>query len=228
MADITEEEKMDNEIKIAPSILSADFAAMGAAVEKLEKCGADMIHCDVMDGTFVPKITFGGDMIAAVRGHTLLPLDVHLMVVNPQNQVRSFAEAGANIITVHREACGENIKNVLRLIKNCGARAGVVINPDTPLKEVYDCLELCDLLLVMSVYPGLGGQKFIERVLPKVEEARRIFDAQGVSKDIEIDGGITEANVRRIKDAGANVIVAGSTVFNAPDMAKTIANLRTL
>ena len=228
MADITEEEKMDNEIKIAPSILSADFAAMGAAVEKLEKCGADMIHCDVMDGTFVPKITFGGDMIAAVRGHTLLPLDVHLMVVNPQNQVRPFAEAGANIITVHREACGENIKNVLRLIKNCGARAGVVINPDTPLKEVYDCLGLCDLLLVMSVYPGLGGQKFIERVLPKVEEARRIFDAQGVSKDIEIDGGITEANVRRIKDAGANVIVAGSTVFNAPDMAKTIANLRTL
>ena len=228
MADITEEEKMDNEIKIAPSILSADFAAMGAAVEKLEKCGADMIHCDVMDGTFVPKITFGGDMIAAVRGHTLLPLDVHLMVVNPQNQVRSFAEAGANIITAHREACGENIKNVLRLIKNCGARAGVVINPDTPLKEVYDCLELCDLLLVMSVYPGLGGQKFIERVLPKVEEARRIFDAQGVPKDIEIDGGITEANVRRIKDAGANVIVAGSTVFNAPDMAKTIANLRTL
>lgn len=228
MADITEEEKMYNEIKIAPSILSADFAAMGAAVEKLEKCGADMIHCDVMDGTFVPKITFGGDMIAAVRGHTLLPLDVHLMVVNPQNQVRPFAEAGANIITVHREACGENIKNVLRLIKNCGARAGVVINPDTPLKEVYDCLELCDLLLVMSVYPGLGGQKFIERVLPKVEEARRIFDAQGVSKDIEIDGGITEANVRRIKDAGANVIVAGSTVFNAPDMAKTIANLRTL
>lgn len=228
MADITEEEKMDNEIKIAPSILSADFAAMGAAVEKLEKCGADMIHCDVMDGTFVPKITFGGDMIAAVRGHTLLPLDVHLMVVNPQNQVRPFAEAGANIITVHREACGENIKNVLRLIKNCGARAGVVINPDTPLKEVYDCLELCDLLLVMSVYPGLGGQKFIERVLPKVEEARRIFDAQGVSKDIEIDGGITEANVRRIKDAGANVIVAGSTVFNAPDMAKTIANLHTL
>ena len=228
MADITEEEKMDNEIKIAPSILSADFAAMGAAVEKLEKCGADMIHCDVMDGTFVPKITFGGDMIAAVRGHTLLPLDVHLMVVNPQNQVRPFAEAGANIITVHREACGENIENVLRLIKNCGARAGVVINPDTPLKEVYDCLELCDLLLVMSVYPGLGGQKFIERVLPKVEEARRIFDAQGVPKDIEIDGGITEANVRRIKDAGANVIVAGSTVFNAPDMAKTIANLRTL
>lgn len=228
MADIRKEEKMDNEIKIAPSILSADFAAMGAAVEKLEKCGADMIHCDVMDGTFVPKITFGGDMIAAVRGHTLLPLDVHLMVVNPQNQVRPFAEAGANIITVHREACGENIKNVLRLIKNCGARAGVVINPDTPLKEVYDCLELCDLLLVMSVYPGLGGQKFIERVLPKVEEARRIFDAQGVPKDIEIDGGITEANVRRIKDAGANVIVAGSAVFNAPDMAKTIANLRTL
>lgn len=228
MADIRKEEKMDNEIKIVPSILSADFAAMGAAVEKLEKCGADMIHCDVMDGTFVPKITFGGDMIAAVRGHTLLPLDVHLMVVNPQNQVRPFAEAGANIITVHREACGDDLKNVLRLIRNCGPRCGVVINPDTSLKEVYDCLEFCDTLLIMSVFPGLGGQKFIEHVLPKVEEARRIFDAQGIAKDIEIDGGITEENVHRVKDAGANVIVTGNTVFKSADMAKTILNLKTL
>ena len=139
-----------------------------------------------------------------------------------------FAEAGANFITVHREACGENLKNVLRLIKNCGAHCGVVVNPDTPLREVYDCLELCDMLLIMSVYPGLGGQKFIDYVLPKVEEARRIFDAQGIGKDIEIDGGITEENVRRVKDAGANVIVTGNTVFKSDDMAKTIANLRTL
>ena len=228
MADCLKGGKMYNEIKIAPSVLSADFAAMGAEVERLEKCGADLVHCDVVGGTFVPKITFGWGMIAAIRRHTLLPLDVHLMVVNPQNQVRLCAEAGASVITVHREACGEDLKNVLRLIKNCGARCGVVINPDTSLKEVYDCLELCDTLLIMSVYPGLGGQKFIEYVLPKVEEARRIFDAQGIAKDIEIDGGITEENVRRVKDAGANVIVTGNTVFKSEDMAKTIRNLKTL
>ncbi len=218
---------MEN-IKIAPSVLSADFSAMGAAAEKLEKCGADWVHCDVMDGSFVPKITFGADMVAAIGRHTSLPLDVHLMIVHPEKHIETFAEAGASVITVHHEACGADLKNVLKRIAAAGVRAGAVINPDTPLKEVYGCLDYCDMLLVMSVFPGLGGQKFIESVLPKVEEARKIFDGQGVFKDIEIDGGVGEQNVRRVKEAGANVIVAGSSVFGAADMKKAIENLRSL
>ncbi len=215
-----------NRIQISPSILSADFAALGAAVEKLEKCGADLIHCDVMDGSFVSKISFGADMVAALKKHTKVPLDVHLMIVNPQNKIEEFAKAGADILTVHAEACGKNLNDVLKSIRACGMRAGVAVSPDTPVKSVFDSLEWADMLLVMSVYPGLGGQKLIERTLAKAEEARTFLEKAGLSRDIEMDGGITEENVGTVQSVGVNVIVAGNTVFRSPDMAKTISLLR--
>ena len=211
---------------IAPSILAADFAAMGEAVKTLQKNGADMIHCDVMDGTFVPTITFGMHMISAIRPYTDLPLDVHLMCIHPQNKVADFVNAGADIITVHAEACGNTLTDVLRYIRSYGIRCGVAVSPDTPLQNIYESLEWCDMLLVMSVYPGRGGQKLIERTLSKATEARRYFERNGLVKDIEMDGGITEENVAMVKDAGVNVIVAGSTVFRAADMAATIRTLR--
>lgn len=217
---------MGKKVLIAPSILSADFAAMGEAVQKLETCGADLLHCDVMDGTFVSRITFGSQMVGAVKKHTSLPLDVHLMVVNPIDKVKDFAEAGADYITVHVEACGERLKETLEHIRSFGVKCGAVISPDTPFSAAENVMELCDMFLVMSVYPGLGGQKFIERTLPKAEEARKFLDAHGLDARLEIDGGITEENAHRVIDAGVDVLVAGNTVFKAADMAKTIAALR--
>ena len=217
---------MKSRVMIAPSILSADFAAMGNAVEKLEKCGADLIHCDVMDGMFVPRITFGSQMVEAVKRHTSLPLDVHLMVVNPAAKIADFAAAGADYITVHAEACGDRLAETLRGIRAAGVKCGAVISPDTPFAAAEGALELCDIFLVMSVYPGLGGQKFIERTLAKAEEAKNAVVRRGLSCLVEIDGGITVENVGRVADAGVDVLVAGNTVFKASDMAATIAALR--
>lgn len=217
--------------KIAPSILSADFSAMDEAVKKLEKCGADLIHCDVMDGTFVEPITFGGQMIKNIRPLTKLPLDAHLMIAHPKTQIKFFAEAGADIITVHYKACAEisetYLKETLELIKSYGVKCGAVVNPDVPVEKIYDVFPLCDMVLLMSVYPGYGGQKFIPEVLEKVKKARAYAIKIGkADMDIEIDGGVTEENAAQIRAAGANVLVAGSTVFKAQNMTATIANLK--
>ena len=213
-------------IQIAPSILSANFSKMGEEVRSMEECGADVIHYDVMDGVFVNNITFGLKMLEDIRPHTTLPIDAHLMIVHPEKYVERFAKAGADIITVHWEACQDNLKEVLELIKSTGVKCGVVINPDTPVEKIKDVIPLCDMVLVMSVFPGFGGQKFIPTALDKLREIRAIIDASGKDVDLEVDGGITAENVRDAVEAGANVIVAGSAVFKAPDRAAMIAKLK--
>ncbi|MBE7077594.1 MAG: ribulose-phosphate 3-epimerase [Clostridiales bacterium] len=213
-------------IKIAPSILSANFAKMGEEVRSLEQCGADLVHCDVMDGVFVNNITFGIKMVEDLRKITTLPLDCHLMIVHPEKYVERFAKAGADIITVHWEACQDNLKEVLMLIKSTGVKCGAVINPDTPVEKIKDVILLCDMVLVMSVFPGFGGQKFIPSALDKLREIRKIIDESGKEIDLQIDGGVTAENVAEIKAAGANVIVAGSAVFKAEDRAEMIQKLK--
>ncbi len=217
--------------KIAPSILSADFSAMGKAIEKLEKSGADLVHCDVMDGSFVEPITFGGQMLKNIRPLTKLPLDAHLMVEHPKSQIKFFAEAGADIITVHYKACAAisetYLEETLKLIKSYGLKCGAVVNPDVPVEKIFDVFPLCDMVVLMSVYPGYGGQKFIPEVLPKIRAARAYAENIGrPDMDIEIDGGVTEENAEEIRAAGANILVAGSAVFKSPDMAATIARLK--
>ena len=217
--------------KIAPSILSADFSVMGETIKRLEKCGADLIHCDVMDGSFVEPITFGGQMIKNIRPITKLPLDAHLMIEHPKTQIKFFAEAGADIITVHYKACAKisdtYLKETLELIKSYGVKCGEVVNPDVPVEKIFEVFPLCDMVLLMSVYPGYGGQKFIPEVLEKVKKAREYAVKIGrPDMDIEIDGGVTLENCKTIREAGANVLVAGSTVFKSEDMKKTIADLK--
>lgn len=219
------------QIKIAPSILSADFSAMGEAIKKIELCGADLIHCDVMDGTFVEPITFGGQMIKNIRKLTKLPLDAHLMIEHPKTQVKFFADAGADIITVHYKACKKisdtYLEETLALIKSYGVKCGAVVNPDVPVENIFPVFQLCDMVLLMSVYPGYGGQKFIPGALDKIKKAREYAVNIGRPElDIEIDGGVTMQNAAQIRAAGANVLVAGSAVFGAEDMAEAIAALR--
>lgn len=215
------------QIKIAPSILASDFSEVGQTVALLEQNGAEMVHCDVMDGNFVPPITFGAQLVKNIRPHTRLPLDCHLMTLHPQTHIEDFAAAGADLISVHVEACGKQTGEVLRAIRALGVKAAAVVNPATPVSELFDWLGDVDMYLVMSVVPGWGGQKFIPESLKKLEELRSFCVKNGKPDlDIEVDGGVTEQNAHEIIAAGANVLVAGSTVFRSADMRGTIASLR--
>jgi ribulose-phosphate 3-epimerase len=216
---------MSNGVRIAPSILSADLGRLGDEIRDAEAAGADWIHVDVMDGRFVPNITLGPIVVAAARRATRLPLDVHLMIVEPERYVEAFAEAGADVISVHEEAC-VHLQRTLSQIRSLGKRAGVVLNPHTPESALDYVLDDVDLILVMSVNPGFGGQSFLPAVLPKLSALRRRIDTRGLSIDLEVDGGIAPATARRVVEAGARVLVAGNAVFGKPDRAKAISEIR--
>lgn len=212
-------------LKIAPSILSADFAKLGAEILDVEKGGADLIHVDVMDGHFVPNITIGPLIVEAIRPITNLPLDVHLMIENPDQYIEAFARAKADIITVHVEAC-PHLHRTIQLIKSYGIKAGVVLNPSTSIHTIEHILEDIDMVLLMTVNPGFGGQKFIHSVLPKIKQVRQMIDEKGLDIDIEVDGGVNEETAKLCVEAGANVLVAGSAVFNFENRKEQIEKIR--
>lgn len=212
-------------VKIAPSILSADFARLGEEIKDVERGGADYIHVDVMDGHFVPNITIGPLIVEAIRPVTKLPLDVHLMIENPDQYIEAFAKAGADYITVHVEA-SRHLHRTIQLIKSTGVKAGVVLNPATPVESLKHIIEDVDMVLLMSVNPGFGGQKFISSVLPKIRQVKELADSLNPELEIEVDGGVNEETAKLCVEAGANVLVAGSAVFNKEDREAAIASLR--
>ena len=211
--------------KIAPSILSADFSRLGDEVRAVAAAGADYIHIDVMDGHFVPNITIGPLVVEAVRKVTDLPLDVHLMIDNPDLYVPEFAKAGADIIVVHAESTA-HLHRTVQLIKSLGKKAGVSLNPATPLQYLDYILDELDLVLLMTVNPGFGGQSFIDACLQKIHSLRAMLDRRGLETELEVDGGVKTSNIERISHAGADVFVAGSAVFGSPDYAATIFELK--
>ena len=216
-----------NKIKISPSILSADFSQLGNEIKRLEKGGADMIHVDVMDGHFVPNLTIGPPVIKVLRQFSTLPFDVHLMISPVHKYIKDYAEAGADIITIHPEAT-ENIESSVSLIKKLNKKIGLSLNPDTSIEIIEKFLSSIDLVLIMSVYPGFGGQKFIPNIVNKIKKLKSIKEKQNLKFDIEVDGGINFDNSKLVVEAGANILVSGTTIFknNNGNVKKNIETLR--
>lgn len=212
---------------IAPSVLAADFANLQKDAEMLNNSAADWFHIDIMDGVFVPNISFGMPVLEAIQRHAKKPLDVHLMIVQPERYVETFRKLGAEIITVHYEACPHLHRNIQQ-IKDLGCKAGVALNPHTPVNVLEDILHDIDLVLIMSVNPGFGGQKFIEHTYEKVRKLRKMIAARGLNTIIEIDGGVTTANAGGLVEAGADALVAGSFVFNSANPTQTIQDLKNI
>ena len=212
-------------VKLAPSILSADFARLLEHVKEVEAAGVEYLHVDVMDGHFVPNISFGAPILKSLKGKTNLFMDVHLMIENPDNYIGDFVDAGADLINVHIEAT-RHVHRTIQLIKSYGVKAAVTLNPGTPLSTIEEILPELDMVLLMSVNPGFGGQSYIESSTDKIKRLKEMIDQRGLNCDIEVDGGINLNNVKKVVDAGANIIVAGSAIFNTENIYNTVASFR--